>query len=88
MSEFNEDTVFILKVTRARLLKRQKSGDKIYPETIRQELENIAKLFPEESEHTDLDACHEELIRQFSIWTGTFTTLQDNREHHCCPAKG
>lgn len=81
MSEFNEDTVFILKVTRARLLKRQKSGDKIYPETIRQELENIAKLFPEESEHTDLDACHEELIRQFSIWTGTFTTLQDNREH-------
>ena len=47
MSEFNEDTVFILKVTRARLLKRQKSGDKIYPETIRQELENIAKLFPD-----------------------------------------
>ena len=81
MNEGYADEDMIVRMTRLRLLQRQGRGERIYPDTIREALEDIMRRFPETTEGVDMEKCRDELLRQFSVWTGISATLQDNRDH-------
>lgn len=81
MSEFSDSAKFILSITRDKLLLRQKQEGMVNPEIIREELEKISSLFPEQKADTDVDACYSELLRQFSVTSTPSAVLKDTQEH-------
>ncbi len=81
MSEFSEEAQIILTTTRNKLLLRQRKEGRVSIETIREELENMVSRFPEYRAKIDIEACHKELLRQFSVLTTISVALVDNREH-------